>query len=454
MPVFHEDEESPEVIPEPTLEISKEPYETPVVDTRKEGYDSLASFYSGSKLPGDYYQKAVGRDSAASSYQADVPVVYGQQRVIRGYELIINGSFNHDQNTGDSMGFNTTADAVMYAVPGMVPQAGDLFVAQLGSWRNVMFQVNNPKRLNPFDESGYSISLKAIKWLDKSARDVLQQSVIGTRFFDRENFRNGLKALLTSEDVDVMKRLEKSYRRLIGTYLRDFFDDVYQTFLIPGQALPSYDPNITRFVKRMISVVDTPSIVRVTELGVGDDMYSNTPSVLDAMLQKDEALLYSCAQRWNLSHINNYFAHPLMHGIYYSGVKWVMSPVDPKYTNRTKNSLPYSGVEMVAADVLFKDIDYILPATDLTEEETRPAETRFIKRVLVDDYYIFSRAFYEDDGELSMLEGMVLDRLANRAINLNDLADLAEYAQKFNNLERYYYIPIIINLIKRAPGVL
>lgn len=454
MPVFEEDDDKPEVKPQPTLAMHDEQYRTPVVDGRKEGYDSLATFASGSKMPGDLYQAAHGRDTAATSWQPDIPLAYGQRRVIRGFELIVNGQLSHKQNTGDSMGFATTGDAVIYGVPGLVPQSGDLFVGQLGTWRNVLFQLNNPERLSPFDESGYSVSFKAIRWLDSASLAQLNGSVIETLYFDRENFRNGLKCLLNDEDVDVMKRLGKAHRRLIATYLRDFFDDVYQTFIIPEQALPSYDPNITRFVKRMVSVVDTPSITRVTELGVGDDVFSSTPSVLDAILTKDEALLYSCAQKWNLAHINNFYAHPLMHGVYYSGVKWVMTPKDPKYTVRTKNSIPYAGVETVAANVLFKDIDYILPALGLDDEETRPTEQVFIHRVLVDDYYIFSKAFYEDTDGQSMLESMVLDRLNNRPINLKNLADLAEYAQKFNNLERYYYIPIIINLIMRAPGVL
>lgn len=454
MPVFTDDDDAPEVQPEPTLALHDEQYHTPVVDGRKEGYDSLATFYSGSKMPGDLYQAANGRDTAATSYQGDIPLAYGQRRVIRGFELIVNGQLSHKQNTSDSMGFATTGEAVMYGVPGMVPQSGDLFVGQLGSWRNVLFQLNNPERLSPFEESGYSVSFKAIGWLDKAKLDELNRSVISTLYFDRENFRNGLKCLLTSDDVNVMKRLERSYRRLIGVYLRDFFDDMFQTFIMPGQALPSYDPNIVRFVKRMISVVDTPSITRVVELGVGDDMYSRTPSVIDALLTKDEALLYSCAQKWNLAHINNFYAHPLMHGIFYSGIKWVMTPKDPKYTVRSRNALPYTGVETVAADVLFKDIDYILPALGLDEEETRPADQPFIHRVLVDDYYIFSKAFYEDTDGQSMLESMVLARLRNQPINLSHLADLAEYAQKLNNLERYYYIPIILNLIMRAPGVL
>lgn len=457
MPAFIEDEDQPQDLPEPTLQMADQQYDSPVVDTRKEGYDSLATFYSGSKLPGDYYQMHQRRDSAAASYQADIPVIYGQRRVIRGFELIVDGQLNHKQNTSDTNGFNTTADAVVYGIPGMVPQSGDIFVGQLGSWRNVLFQINNPERLSPFEESGYRVTLKAQKWLDKEGLATLQRSVVETAFFDRENFRNGLKCLLTNEDVDVMKRLERAHRRLMGTYFRDFFDDQFMTFIMPGTreaGTPAYDPNITRFVKRMISVVDMPSIVKVVELGVGDDLYSATPSLVDVILNKDDTLLYSCAQKWNLVDVNNFYSHPLMHGIYYSGVRYVMSPQDPKYRVSTSQMLPYIGVETSKANVLFKDIDYILPALGLHEEETHPDHTRYIKRVLVDNYYIFSKEFYEDEGELSMLESMVLDRLRNRSINLKDLADLAEYAQKFNNLERYYYIPIIINLIKRAPGVL
>ena len=450
MPTFiDETDESQQ--PQPTLRLAPERYDEQVVDVRKEGYDSLATFYSGSKLYGDYYQKTEGADTAAGSYQKDIPLVYGQRRRINNFELILSGQLSHKQNTTDSMGFASTGEAVCYGV--ITPQPGDIFIAQVGNARNVMFQINTPERLTPFDESGFTVSIKAQMWMDKKSQNELNESVVDERWFSRENFRNGVKCLLTSNDLDVMKRLSSAYRRLIGTYLKEFFDDRYMTFMMPGQLAPSYDPNITRFMKKMISAGDFPKIVQVVELGVSDDKWSTQTSVLDAIIQRDEAVLYSSAHKWNLVSVGNYFAHPLMHSIYYSGVKWVVAPHDPKFTVGTQHAIPYTGIETIKADVLFKDIDYILPNLDLDEKEKLP-EQRYINRVLVDDYYIFSKAFYEDGEGMSMLESLVRARLRHEQINLINLADLADYAMKFNNLERYYYIPIIINLIMRAPGVL
>ena len=449
MPTFIEEEDNKQ--PEPTLRLAPERYDGQVVDVRKEGYDSLATFYSGSKVPGTYYQKAEGTDTAAASYQPDIPLIYGQRRRINNFEMIFQGGVAHKQNTTDSMGFGSTAEAVVYGV--ITPQSGDIFIAQIGA-RTAMLQINVPERLTPFEESGFTVQVKVQQWMDQKIENELNRSVVDEVWFSRENFRNGIKCLLTRKDLDVMKRLSTAHRRLIGSYIREFFDDRYMTIMRPTPGgLPTYDPNVTRFFKKLVSVGDFPAIARIVELGVGDDLWASTPSLFDAIIQRDEAVLYSAAHKWQLTGIGHFFAHPLMHSIYYSGVKQVMTPVDPKFTVNTQNATPYVGVGQAKADVLSKDIDYILPNLGVDENAKLPAQ-RYIKQVLSDEFYVFSKAFYEDTDGKSMLESMVLARLRNEIINVDDLADLADYATQFNNLERYYYIPIIINLIMRAPGVL
>lgn len=450
MPAYIDEEDKPQE-PKPTLLLHDVPYESQVVDVRKEGYDSLATFFSGSKYPGDYYQQMGARDTAASSYQADRPVIYGQLRLIRGFEVILSDKVNHKQNTQDSMGFASNAEGVCYGV--IVPQPGDIFVAALGRGRTVMYQVNEPERLSPFAESGYSLSLKALAWMDKDRQRQLNEAVSETFFFDRENFRNGVKALLTTFDVEVFRRLNRAYKRLVALYYRVFFNDRCHTFVLPGQADPIYDPNVTRFMRRMIAPSDYAPMINVAELGIGDDKFSNQLSIYDALLQRDDALMYSVAKQWAPVGVSYYRNSPFMHGVYYSSARWVVAPQDPHWTSNTQNDLPYPGLAVVPAGIAYNDFDSILPALGLDEKEASPEEARWIKRVLVDKYYVFSEAFYEDDGELSVLERIVLDRLRGLTINLRDLADLADYAPKFNNLERFYYIPIILNMIKRAPGV-
>ncbi|MNG01820.1 hypothetical protein D3C84_848160 [compost metagenome] len=49
---------------------------------------------------------------------------------------------------------------------------------------------------------------------------------------------------------------------------------------------------------------------------------------------------------------------------------------------------------------------------------------------------------------------LVGQTLRGQAIDLEVLADVADASVKFDNLERFYYTPIILALIKMASGVL
>lgn len=453
MPAFVEDEENPAPV-EPNLIIAKPDYQTPVVDVRKEGYDSLATFFSGSKLRNDYYQTIQRRDTAASSYNPDMPLVFGQRRRIRDFEIILDGKLDHKQNTQDSMGFSTTGRAVCYGV--VVPQPGDVFVAQIGNGRNTLFQINNPERLTPFDESGYSFEFKALKWMDEEAQKRLDESTVERYYFDRENFRNGLKCLLREEEVDTMRRLAAAFRRLTHLFFRDFFDDAYQTFRVPTpmDRQPSYDPNVTKFMRRLIGASDYSNMLKVVELNVSDDRFADQQSVFDAMLAKDHALLYSCAHKWSFVPVSNYRGHPMMRSIYYSGMRLVVSPVDTRWSSQNQDLPGYPGLAFDKAGIGFKDIDYILPDLGVDEWADKTGTGRYIKRVSEDEYYVLSEQFYKDEGELSWLEQMLLARLKGQTIDLNRLAEIADFAPRFNNLERFYYIPIVLYLIKVAPGVL
>ena len=66
-----------------------------------------------------------------------------------------------------------------------------------------------------------------------------------------------------------------------------------------------------------------------------------------------------------------------------------------------------------------------------------------------DDYYIFSKAFYErDKGNYSALEAMVWSYLEGKALSVKWLIELYENYRGMGGLERFYYTPIILFLMK------
>lgn len=451
MPVATEPEEEKPFL-EPNLIIAPEDYQSQVVDTRKVEYDGLATYIGGMKWACDYYSQIQGRDSAAASFQDDLPAPFGQYKVIRGFELVVQDPLSGGQNSGDTRGFTRTGSSVVYSI--VTPQVGDVFIADSGNGRNVALMVTSTNRLSIYAESPTAIEYRITHFADEPFMAKLNSRVVETLFFSKENYRNGVKCLLNTEEVNISQRLGEAYFRLMNLYLRDFYSERYHTLLVPGQDAPTYDPAAVHFVRSILTSGDHKLIHQITELGVSHDVFSQELTVWDAIATRDANLLYSVSKKMAVVPIAYYRTLPWMASIYYSGIKQVVSPVDVGFSVNHEHHIPHDGLSFVKAQVRQRDIGSILPQLGLVEEEPKDEHARYIKRIVEDDFYIFSEAFYEDKEGKSMLEQMVYDRLRGRAIDLGDLADLADYARKFDNLERFYYIPIILTLIKLAPGVL
>lgn len=450
MPFIDEVEDAP--VEKPTLTIAKEEFKGPVVDTKKTQYSSLSTFYSGQKWAVDYFSQIVTKDSTATSFSVDIPSTYGTFRMIRGFELVVESAITNEQNQGEANGFDSTGSGIIYHC--ITPNNGDMFIADFGNGRNVLFAIYNPKKLSVYEESPHRVEWKAIAFVDDDLFKRLNASVIQSLYFDRENFRNNLKCLLNKEEVDSIKRLNNSWRRLINLYFKDFFSAQFSTFVVPMQDHPTYDPNVVRYLRKTLSVEHHSSVHRIIELDCSADPSSDQLSVFDMLAKRDWELLYSCSHHFNVQSIDNYRSYPKLHSIFFSGIRKVVSARDISFTVNHPPGMVGSALPLLDAGVERPEMRSILPKLTTGGEVPKPSYGTFVKRVLCDDYYVFSKEFYTGEGEVSMLERMVQHRMQGQGIDLNDLADLAECAVRFDNLERYYYIPIILTLIKLAPGVL
>lgn len=443
----------------PTLEKHQETYQSPVVDTRKESYDTLAVFPAGQRMDTDFYNQVSGRDSAAHSFQEDLPPALGQLRLIRGLELVVTQPLSHSQGDDDSRGWETTGSSFCYSV--VTPNVGDIFIADIGNGSSALFQITSSKRNTIYPESGTEISYRATKSISASVMEQLRLRTVETLIFDRENMRNGIKALLRLEEVSIIRRLGRAYERLANLYLRDFYSTEYKTLEVPlqgpigRQTLPTYDPYMVRFIKATLDTRTFPKVLQITELGVNHDPMSNQYSLFDAILKMDFSLLYSCSKIAKISSIGAFRARPLMHSIFFSGIKQVVTFTDIPFSVDTYDVMPHGFKDFIKADTRQTGIDEILPVLDLTDNtQIKGHDIPLIHRITYDDHYIFSKAFYDNGPGKSQLETLLYNRLDTETTDMEVLAEIADSAVHWDNLERFYYIPIVLALIKLAPGVL
>lgn len=441
----------------PNLKKHDEVYQSPVVDTRKVPYNTLAVFPAGQRWVVDFYNQVQLRDNAAASFQDDLLAALQQLHLIRGWELVVTQPLSYTQSGEDSRGWEGTGSSMVYSP--MTPNLGDIFIADIGDGTSALFQVTDCKRNTIYPESGTEISYRATRTITAVTMASLKQKTVATFIFDRENMRNGIQALIREEEVDIIRSLGRAYERLAHLYLRDFYSTEFKTLVLPPldgvSNLPTYDPYMTRFVRATVDSRSFPLVLQITELGVAHDVFSNQYSLFDAIMRMDVAVLSSASKYAGLSDIHAFRARPMMNSIAYSGIKQVVTFQDIPYSNDSFGKLPHGQLDFVKAGVRTGDIDVILPQLDLTKTENVLGNViPLIHRIVKDKCYIFTEAFYDNKPGKSVLEHLLYERLDTENSNLQDLLRVAMEAPRFDNLERFYYIPIILALIKLSPGVL
>lgn len=437
----------------PNLKKHEEVYQSPVVDTRKVSYNTLATFPAGQKWACDFYNQVQRRDNAAASYQDDLLAALQQLHLIRGWELVVTQPLSFSQNAEDSRGWEGTGSSMVYSV--MTPNLGDIFIADIGDGASALFQVTECKRNTIYPESGTEISYRATRTITADVMAGLKKKTVATFIFDRDNMRNGIKALIREEEVDVNRRLGRAYERLAHLFLRDFYSTEFKTLIVPGQGQPTYDPYMVRFIRATMDSRSYPMVLQITELGVAYDVFSNQYSLFDAIMRMDIALLYSVSKHAGLSDICSFRARPMMNSIYFSGIRQVVTFTDVPYSVDSVGQMAHGLSAFIDADVRSGEFEKIIPQLNLTDDtQLKEGNVPVIHPVLSDSCYIFTDAFYSDGEHKSMLEKLLHDRLDTETSNLQDLLHVAEDAPRWDNLERFYYIPIVLALIKLAPGVL
>ncbi len=438
----------------PTIEISKEPYQGAVVDGRLTNINTLALYGSGSRWKVDMYLKVSGRDDTTNTMSDDILAIHRQLKCIRGVVLLVTQDLTQRQQGEDRHFAVTGAADIPY---GITPNLGDTIIAEIGDGRNAILSITQSERASYHPESMTSIEYVVVDYMNDKKKRELDSKVVETLHYDEQYLRRGLNPIIRTETVNARNKLRELYGILGGEYYNSFFSNKYKTLMVPGQMVDTYDPYVVRFVKAIINSDEFPEYRHVTVYSTNEDPYTRQNTIWELFLGGSVHLLPGLSKYAAIAPIARYKARPLLNSIYYTGLEGVVTMTDIPYSYDTVGSSLRTISEINKAGVIQETIDSIIPLLDLREktpDEIKPnGVLPIVTRVVNDGTYVFTESFY-DGKPSSMLEQLVLTRLSDGETNLDDLYKVASNALRFNNLERFYYIPVIMTLIKLSDGVI
>jgi hypothetical protein len=436
------------------VRVTEPSYRSVTVDTRFTPLANLIRHIEGSSWSVNYYAQVLNQDSELGAQQLDRAAIYQQYVLIELLELKVTVPLAGEQDP-ETKSMKYSGTAMVYAGTGVIPNKGDMFLADIGDGRQGVFVVTSAEQKSYLAQSCYQLTYD-LKSYDEAGvlADLETKTVKKTRYV-KEFVQYGQNPQVLSEDYAQLIDFNKRYKELLGLYLRDFFSVEEQTLIIPGQTEVSYDPFLVKALLDWVSTDEHPFVSRLRLLNVDGDKIMATPTLWDCLSQMATDSLPMAVQQVRLMPSHHWRRAPQYGGVYFSGVQRVVYPID----GRTDVDAAYDhqceatgGEAIKTGGQRFSDLARLIPDTNLNGfvySEVEAPNLPDIVPVTQDPYYVFTRAFYYGEEPLSSnLERLALSAIQQEAIDKTILSRLAINATKWENLERFYYIPVLLALLK------
>ena len=456
MPIINTNKPVPVAKVKSTPEAISPVYHSATVDSRYDPSVSLLTHIEGATWTVTYYEQVVDVDNELQPQQLTLDAAYQQYIKINGLELKVSSDLATTQNSVTKE-MELTGSSLLY--PYIIPNKGNMFVADVGDGRQGVFTITSTERKTILKETCHVIEYVLVDYLtDERAKD-LEDKTIKTTYFVKEFLQHGQNPVIVDSEYDAVVNLKRGYRKLLSHYFADFFSLEFSTFLVPDQEYSTYDPFITKAIINTLDTSEFPLIKSVRPLNVSEDQAMKMINLWDCLLAMSSDLLVMAGQRYGLVRSTYFDVDARYDGIRYSGIKYVVYPVDERTDVDADYCPPHDLITglIVQGKTRTSDVRRMVHDTTLNgfyEGDVNGEGIDVlpdIHSVVKDEFYIFSEAFYYDEPTAqSKLEKLALQGLENQAIDLMVLNDLVSNAKRWGNLERFYYIPILLMLIKQS----
>ncbi len=454
MPIVNPTEEMPkEHVPVP-VRIASPKYKGVTVDTRYIPTTALLTHIEGSSWTVDYYSQVLNDDSATAGQNVDRHAIYQQYTLIKGMELKVTTALTTTQ-VADSKAMPMSGVANVY--PFLIPNEGDMFLAVVGDGRTAIFQITSSERKSIFTDTCYTIEYQLIDYLTIERRADIDSKVVKTVQFVMDFLQYGQNPLLVEEDFALLNKLKRNYHGLMDWYFNTFTNQEFKTLIVPGQPMPVYDHFLAKTVTSFFTTYDTPQLRNIKLLNCDGDNIMLLPTIWDVLAKRSTMLMKAINRRIGLVPARSFTQDPMLEGIYHSGITYVVYPTDPITNNDFQmqwEAKCLADASLLDSPAPIKQLKDLITQHHLRETagvQVPVNKTPLIKRANENSFYVFSRAFYEGETkEMSVLELCVFDYLEHKAFNNHRLHALSEAAMSWGTLERFYYVPIVLMLIKTA----
>lgn len=412
--------DEPEVVPNPVVEVKAPSTETvlPYVPTYRDNtqrskdtdLNTLLQHVSGSPWSIDFYLNLNGSDQANVGFDPhpDEGSIFQQYHRIRDMEVRVTDplTFEHDPATA-----NTYYEGSANFYARVIPNEGNVFVADIGDGRRVLFEITTARPTSALKHTVYAITYRSKFEITPEITKVLESSTVKTSVFIRESLFGISRGLFSSEEHDIYLKAKTSLRRLHEAYGSKFYDERNNTLmLVEGMV---YDSHVVEFFNTL-PIDNVGSSRRYRELII-----------------KHNGLNYgSLYTRIRGKHFDS---SKMM-------VRFKLQAVRESYSPMVMGGIAVTEI----LDYVDRDKEAYIKPDKVDTPVTLP-----LYHPLPLDYYVLSGNYVEYNSPMSVLERELDNFHEGRVVDLRAITELASEVNldTLTHAQYFYYVPIIIYLL-------
>lgn len=455
MTLFPEDQEQEEDV-DAGKAIKTPKYDSTTVEHRYTELASLITYIEGYRWNVNFYHQLLGEEDAPQEPSTDLSPVHQQYDLIEDFELRVQDALTYEYNETYDQDILTGA-AIIY--PGTVhPQIKDAFIAEIGDGRRGIFVINDVESKSIMTQRAYEVTYTLMTHLDENRKEDFENKTQRRLLFVKDFLLHGRNPLITPIQRQIFSKLTRLKGRLIDDYGARFIDPSYRYLLVSEQNEPTYDHFLAMFFRKLLTIsqhrfyrqANWPSIYKLRDL--------RTITFWDLLLKpyqdidETQSMLEPKIKPISISYLKS---NPSFQGFYYSRIKyilWPMSDEDVVFTELVRNESDkqclYHQYEPYP--------DNVTPPGDGSNdtyelENGEQLDRAAIYPIDVDEYYVLSKAFYDKDRvNMSHVEFFIDQVMHGENIDVELLFSIVKDSYHWDDLESFYYIPILIVLIDHA----
>lgn len=398
-----------------------------VIDNEFTPVTSLTQYVSGFEWNVDYFSQILTNSTDLREHDHSQRSIYQQYTKINKLAFKVINPLTESQNAQTNE-FIVTGSATIH--PYIIPNAGDMFEADVGQGRYGIFRISRVEKKTIQLESVFDIdySLVFYKDADSSRYIDLIDKVVREFHYHKDFVSTDQNPLLIDSDYKLIKDVTNAYDTLLDTYLSMFLSNQFSTLIVPSQQTPVYDHYITNFLLTITETFEHPDLKKIRLLNTDKDIYLANNTVLDTLIARDFNLIKKVTRYTALTSTKNFNKVAILDGVRFSGIPLIVYP-DSELETKIRSFTPAK------------------QTIDKLHIDSSTANT-LIYPVNLDGNYILSSNYYEQTATQSTLERELYNLSTGRSISIAKLNEIINKTDNFTDIELFYYVPLILLLIK------